>query len=65
MQPHPSLPRVPKRQLDLFAGGPPPTPAWSTLPDQVRRTLASMMTRLLLAHARDAGARPRSDRDEH
>lgn len=64
MQPRPSLPRVPKRQLDLFAGSPPPTPAWSALPDQVQRTLASLMTRLLLAHVGEAGTKSRSDRDE-
>lgn len=64
MQPRPSLPRVPKRQLDLFTGSPPPTPAWSALPDQVQRTLASLMTRLFLAHAGEAGTRLRSDCDE-
>ena len=64
MQPRPSLPRVPKRQLDLFAGSPPSTPAWSALPDQVQRTLTSLMTHLLLAHVGEAGTKSRSDCDE-
>ncbi len=64
MQPRPSLPRVPKRQLDLFKGSPPSTPAWSALPDQVRQTLASLMTRLLLAHAVGSGTKPRRGYDE-
>jgi hypothetical protein len=64
MQPRPSSPRPPKRQLDLFAGSPPPTPAWSALPDQAQQTLTGLMTRLLLAHAGGAKSEPRSDRDE-
>ncbi len=35
------------------------------LPDQVQRTLASLMTRLLLAHTGEAGTKPRRDYDEH
>jgi len=57
-------PRPPKRQLDLFAGSPPPAPAWSALPDQTRQALTGLMTRLLLAHAGGAGSEPRSDGDE-
>lgn len=64
MQPRHSSPRPPKRQLDLFAGSPPPTPAWSALPDQTRQALTGLMTRLLLAHAGEAGPKSRSDGDE-
>jgi hypothetical protein len=31
------------------------TPGWSALPDQTRRTLAGLLTRLLIAHAGGAG----------
>jgi hypothetical protein len=57
-------PRPPKPQLDLFAGSPPPTPAWSALPDQARQTLTGLMARLLLAHAGGGKFEPRRDRDE-
>jgi hypothetical protein len=44
------------RQLDLFgppcADGP-PAPAWSALPETIRRRATSLMVRLLLEHGRD------------
>jgi hypothetical protein len=60
--------RTPDRQLDLFPGSPPPTPGsapgWSGLPEQTRRAVTGLMTRLLIAHAGGAAHEPGSDTDE-
>ena len=44
-----------QRQLDLCLVSQPPAsgqqPRWSALPDQTRRTLSDLLTRLLIAHA--------------
>ena len=47
-------PRPPLRQLDLCLLSPLPelggAPRWTALPDQTQRTLAGLLTRLLMAH---------------
>jgi hypothetical protein len=47
-------PRQPLHQLDLWLVSPLPeaggAPRWSALPDQTQRTLAGLLTRLLMAH---------------
>ena len=47
-------PRLPLHQLDLWLVSPLPelggAPRWSALPDQTQRTLAGLLTRLLMAH---------------
>ena len=47
-------PRLPLHQLDLWLVSPPPelggAPRWTALPDQTQRTLAGLLTRLLMAH---------------
>ena len=47
-------PRLPLHQLDLWLASPLPelggAPRWSALPDQTQRTLAGLLTRLLMAH---------------
>jgi len=65
-------PRRPHPQLDLgLTGGPPAPatpPAWCALPERTRRTLTSLLTRLLVAHAVGVvpgqDARAGSDADE-
>ena len=61
-------PRTLDRQLDLFAGSPPPTPGsapgWSALPEQTRHAVTGLMTRLLIAHADGETHEPGSDADE-
>jgi hypothetical protein len=55
-------PRLRHHQLDLRLVSQPlalgAAPGWSTLPDQTRRTLTSLLTRLLIAHAGSAGLEP-------
>jgi len=47
-------PRLPLHQLDLWLVSPLPelngAPRWTALPDQTQRTLAGLLTRLLIAH---------------
>jgi hypothetical protein len=47
-------PRLPLHQLDLWLASSLPelggAPRWSALPDQTQRTLAGLLTRLLMAH---------------
>ena len=59
-------PCSPFQQLDLWlvrsgseSGG---APGWSALPDQTQRTLAGLLTRLLMTHA--GGAEQEGDSDE-
>ena len=55
-------PRPLLHQLDLWLVSPPPelggAPAWSALPDQTQRTLAGLLTRLLMAHPGVADQEP-------
>jgi hypothetical protein len=52
-----AMPRPPRRslllQLDLFQEDtlPPGAPTWTALPDQTRRALTGLVTRMLIAHA--------------
>ena len=56
------------RQPDLF--DPTPrlargvTPSWGSLPQQTRRTLTGLVTRLLVDHAGGGACDPRSNADE-
>jgi hypothetical protein len=47
-------PRLPLHQLDVWLVSPLPelggAPRWTALPDQTQRTLAGLLTRLLMAH---------------
>jgi len=58
-------PRLPRHQLDLWLASPLPelggAPRWSALPDQTQRTLASLLTRLLMAHPGAAASEGDSD----
>ena len=72
------MPRLPRRrrrpypQLELGLTSGPPTlatpPAWDALPASAQRTLTSLLTHLLVAHARGAvprrAARAGGDADE-
>jgi hypothetical protein len=50
------------RQIDLFASTlPTETPAWRDLPEEARRTLTNLMTRLILDHAQAGGAASREE----
>jgi hypothetical protein len=68
----PRPPRRPHPQLELGLTGGPATPttppAWDALPEPAQRTLRSLLSRLLIAHAGDLvpeqGARARGDADE-
>jgi hypothetical protein len=55
-------------QLDLFGTGAPPplagVPNWTALPDQTRRTLTGLVTRMLIAHAGAAALEPTGDVDD-
>ncbi len=57
-------PRRPPRQLELLLlARPAPAntaPRWSSLPDQTRQALSSLLTRLLVAHADGARLPPRA-----
>jgi hypothetical protein len=60
----PRLSRRPRRpypqlELGLTEGPPTPTrpPAWDALPASAQRTLRSLLTHLLVAHARGAASR--------
>jgi hypothetical protein len=64
-------PRRPHRQLDLDLTNRPMTPAtlpaWCALPEPTQRTLAGLLTRLLVAHASvgpKLDAQPEGDGDE-
>jgi hypothetical protein len=67
-----AMSRPPRRpstpQLDLFANGArPPRPAvptWPMLPDQTRRTLTGLVTRLLIAHAGAGPVEPTDHGDD-
>jgi hypothetical protein len=60
--------RTPARQPDLFDTPPGPAagtmPSWEALPQQTRRTLTGMVTRLLIEYADPGASEPRSDADE-
>jgi hypothetical protein len=60
--------RTPNRQLDLFEEYASPStegmPTWTTLPDQTRRALTGLMTRLLISHASAVVIEAGSDGDE-
>jgi hypothetical protein len=60
--------RAPDRQLDLLdprpSSAPGATPGWSSLPPDTRRTLAGLMTRLLVEHAGGELPGRRSGADE-
>jgi hypothetical protein len=66
------MPRPSRRpstpQLELFrdrAPLPPPgAPRWAALPDQTRRTLTSLVTRMLIAHIGAAPLEPTGDGDD-
>ena len=52
--------RIPVRQLDLCLANESlvaVAPPWNTLPDPVRHTVTSLVTRLLSAHATDGVAK--------
>lgn len=65
--------RLPLHQLDLWLASPLPelggAPRWSTLPDQTQRTLAGLLTRLLMTHRnvtdQELGEPSEGDGDEH
>jgi hypothetical protein len=51
--------RAKMTQFDLFAvsgGGVALTPTWQTLPEETRLALTRLVARLILDHARNAGA---------
>lgn len=60
--------QTPDRQLTLFDPNPPmarcAAPGWNSLPDQTRRTLTELVTRLLFDHACGEACDPRSDADD-
>jgi hypothetical protein len=60
--------RLPRRQLELFTESMSPpvdgAPTWTTLPDQTRRTLTGLFTRMLIAHAAVAAPEPEGDGDD-
>lgn len=60
--------QMPGRQLDLLNPRPPlarcASPEWTSLPDQTRRALTDLVTRLLVEHAGDAACEPRSCTDD-
>lgn len=66
------MPRPPRRpsnpQLELFQESAPPlprgAPTWTTLPDQTRRALTGLVTRLLIAHAGAVALEPEGDGDD-
>jgi hypothetical protein len=68
----PRRPRRPYPQLELGLTSGPPTPttppAWDALPASAQRTVRSLLTQLLVAHARGAvshrDARAGGDADE-
>lgn len=43
--------RITGRQFDFFVPAEQALPQWQTLPEQVRRELTSLLTRLILDHA--------------
>jgi hypothetical protein len=59
---------TPARQPDLFNPTPGPVigtmPSWGALPEQTRRTLTGLVTRLLVDHAAGGTRNLRSDADE-
>jgi len=61
-------PRAPERQLDLFPTDrlllPSPVPRWSTLPDQARHAVTTLMTRLLVMHVNGVAPEAEGDVDE-
>jgi hypothetical protein len=65
-------PRLPLHQLDLWLVRPPAelggAPRWSALPDQTQRTLAGLLTGLLMAHPgvadQESGEPSEGDSDE-
>jgi hypothetical protein len=64
--------RLPLHQLDLCLASPLPelggAPRWIALPGQTQRTLAALLTRLLMAHPsvvdHELGKPPEGDSDE-
>jgi hypothetical protein len=60
--------QMPDRQLDLLNPSPPlarcASPEWTSLPDQTRRALADLVTRLLVEHAGGEARNPRSCADD-
>ena len=59
---------IPAHQPGLFDTPPGPTagtmPSWEALPQQTRRTLTGLVTRLLVDHAAGGTRNLRSDADE-
>jgi hypothetical protein len=66
------MPRPSRRpstpQLELFRESAPlllrGVPTWTALPDQTRRTLTSLMTRMLIAHVGATPLEPTGDSDD-
>ena len=60
--------QMPDRQLDLLNPRPPlarcASLEWTSLPDQTRRVLTNLVTRLLIEHTGDAACEPRSRIDD-
>lgn len=60
--------RAPTPQLELFPETTPPpppgTPAWTMLPEQTRRVLTGLMTRMLIAHVGLAAPASEGDGDD-
>jgi hypothetical protein len=60
--------QMPDRQLDLLNPSPLlarcASPEWTSLPDQTRRALTDLVTRLLIEHAGDAACELRSCADD-
>lgn len=67
-----AMPRPSRRpstpQLELFRESVPlpprGAPSWAALPDQTRRTLTSLVMRMLIAHAGAAPLEPTGDGDD-
>jgi hypothetical protein len=67
-----AMPRPSRRpstpQLELFRESVPlpprGAPTWAALPDQTRRTLTSLVMRMLIAHAGAAPLEPTGDGDD-
>ena len=59
---------IPARQPDLFDTPPGPAagtmPSWEALPQQTRRMLTGLVTRLLVEHVNARASEPRSNADE-
>ena len=68
MHRHRHRPRRRERQPELFPAAQPPmphaVPGWDRLPEQARRAVTTLMTRLLVAHAGGTAPKAKDGADE-